>query len=342
MMDKRFEGRDEPILDPDLPIIDAHHHLFTRPGITYLLDDFLADAQAGHKIVASVAVEILAFARKDGPEHLRPLGEIEYLNGVGAMAATGVFGPCRAVSGIVGYADLRFGEQIGELLDQSVARAPDRFRGVRQNSLYHDNDIIYNFITHAPPRGLLQHPNFRAGFREVAKRGLNFDCGILSNQIVEMAELADDFPNTSFMLDHLGMTMCLGMEKNDPRRKEEFDYLRASLREAGKRPNVHCKIGGFGLPFWNFGLIERPDPIGYLELAETWAPYVEIAIEAFGPERCMMESNFPMDGRACGYVPLWNALKHIVRGYSANEKAALFHRTAKRVYRLDLPDSLFI
>ena len=337
-MTKRFDGRDEPILDPDLPIIDAHHHLFTRLGIRYLLDDFLADAQSGHNVVASIAVEILAFARKDGPEHLRPLGEIEYLNGVGAMGASGVFGRCRVAAGIVGYADLRFGEQIGELLDQAIARAPERFRGVRQNSLYHNNDIIYNYISHRPPRGLLQHPNFRSGFSEIAKRGLNFDCGILSNQIVELAELADDFPNTSFMLDHLGMTMCLGMSPDDPRRTEEFNYLRDSLREAAKRPNVHCKIGGFGLPFWNFGLIEHKDPVGYLELAEIWAPYVEIAIEAFGADRCMMESNFPMDGRACGYVPLWNALKHIVRSASRSEKAALFHDNAARIYRLTLPD----
>jgi predicted TIM-barrel fold metal-dependent hydrolase len=325
-------GRDEAILEPELPIVDSAHHLFDRPALRYMTDDFLADVRAGHRIVATVYVETLAFARPDGPELLRPLGEIEFANGVGAMSASGVYGDCRLCAGIVGHADLRFGAQVGELLDQSLARAPERFRGVRQITIEDDSDAPFRYVTNRPARGIMKHPNFRAGFHEVASRGLSFDAAVFHHQLDEVAELADAFPDVAIVLNHVGQAMAMDLDATG--RKMVFEKLRLSLKALGRRPNVTCKIGGLGLPFWGFGFEKRSDPVGYLELAEAWRPYVEAAIEAFGPERCMMESNYPPDGRAAGFVPLWNALKHIVRGASAEEKAALFHRTATRVYRL--------
>lgn len=332
---KRFEGRDEPILDPALPIVDAQHHLLAKPVLRYLYDDYLADTQAGHRIVASVYVETLAMARSDGPELLRPLGEVEFANGVGAMAASGTFGSCKVCAGIVGHADLRTGERVAELLERCVAAAPSRFRGVRQVTIEHPTEVPFRYISNRPPIGAMKDPAFRAGFRQLARLGLSFDAAVFHHQLAEVGRLAADFPDTTIVLNHAGSLMA--MELGEAERADAFRAWSASMRDLARLDNVVVKVGGFGLPFWDFGFMERADPLGYLELAAAWKPYVETTIAAFGAQRCMMESNYPWDGRSCGFVPLWNALKHITRACSDEEKAALFHGTAMRIYRLDIP-----
>jgi len=331
-----FAGRDEPILDPDIPIIDSHHHLFDRPALRYMLDDYLADVRAGHRIVASVYLETQAFARLDGPVVLRPLGEIEFANGVAAMCASGAYGDCRVAAAIVGYADLRLGDGVAELLDRALELAPERFRGVRQVSIDDPTESPYRFITHRPPRGIMKSAGFRPGFEQVVKRGLTFDAAMFHHQLQDLIDLADAFPYATIVLNHCGHAMAMDMDEQA--RADVFRNYRESMFEVARRPNIYCKIGGLGMPFWGFRFEERDDPIGYQELATTWRPYVETCIEAFGVDRCMMESNYPPDGRSGGFVPLWNALKHIVRGASSSEKAALFHGTAARVYRIDLPE----
>ncbi len=334
-------GRNEPILDPDLPIIDSHHHLFDRPGkpgmppLRYLLDDYLEDAYAGHRIVASVYLEIHAFARPDGPEVLRPLGEVEFANGIGAMAASGRYGPCRVAAGIVGYADLRLGDAVGGLLDRCLEAAPERFRGIRQVTMVHHTEAPYQFITNRPPKDVMTSPGFRPAFEHLIKRNLSFDAAVFHHQIPEIIALADAFPQATIILNHCGSAILMD-ETDEAGRQRVFAHWRTQMRELARRPNVYCKVGGMGLIPWHFGLEQRPDPIGYQELARLWDPWVSESIAAFGAERCMMESNYPPDGRSAGFVPLWNALKHIVRGASASEKAALFHGTAAKVYRLSV------
>ena len=337
MVAKRLEGRDEEILEPDIPIIDAHHHLFQRPQLKYMLEDYLDDAGAGHNIVATVYAEIQAFARPDGPEILRPLGEIEFANGVGAMCDSGTLGRCHVAAAIVGYADLRHGAAIGEFFDQAMALAPRRFRGIRQITIEHSSEVPFKYMTHRPPVGVLAHEQFRSGFKELAQRGLTFDAAVFHHQMPAIAKLASDFPHTIIALNHIGMAM--GMEMDEPDRQTVYGEWSATLRELALRGNVVCKIGGLGMPFWGFGFENREGPIGYRELATAWRPYVETAIEVFGANRCMMESNFPPDARSCGFVPLWNALKYIVKDYSPSEKSALFHGTAARVYSIDLPST---
>ena len=334
-------GRDEPILDPDIAILDAHMHLFDRPAVgdrpamRYLLDEYLADAGAGHRIIASVYVEIMAFLRRDGPEVLRPLGEIEFANGIGAIAASGVYGDCRACAGIVGYADLRLGDQVAELLDRAIEAAPERFRGIRQCTNFDTTEAPYRFITNRPPRGVMQSPGFRPGFKHLVKRGLTFDAAMFHHQLQDVIDLADAFPDATIVLNHCGHALAMDLDERG--RAELFRQWRELMIKVARRPNVYCKIGGLGLPMWGFRFEERQDPIGYLELATTWRPWVETSIEAFGAKRCMMESNYPPDGRSAGFVPLWNALKHIVRAASREDKAALFHDTAANVYRIQLP-----
>lgn len=328
------EGRDEEILDPDIEIIDAHHHLFDRPHLRYLLPDYLEDVRCGHKIIGTVYVETQAMARPDGPEELRPVGEIEFANGVAATMRSGVYGPCRVAAAIVGFADMTSGDRVAATLDASMAAAPDRFRGVRQIGIAHPEEKVLRFLTHRPPTDLLKSPGFRAAYRQLGLRGLSFDTAVLHHQLPELAQLAADFPDTTVVLNHVGL--ATSVEHTPQARAETFKAWRKNLHEIARRPNVVCKIGGLGGSYWGFGFIERTEPIGYKELAATWGPYVEAAIESFGADRCMMESNFPNDGRSCGFVPLWNTMKYIVRGYSSAEKTALFRGTAERIYRMDL------
>ena len=339
MKTKRNEGRDEPALEPDLPIVDSHIHLFDgRPAPRYLLPEYLTDATTSHRIVASVYVESNAFFRTHGPELLRPLGEVEFANGVGAMATSGVYGDCRACAAIVAHADLTLGDSVAEYLDRALQTAPERLRGVRQVTVEDPSGRFFQFMMMNRPRvGILRHPEFRRGFRHLAPRGLSFDAAIVHPQMPDIAELADAFPETTIVLNHMGTAFGIGEDAAGFSRV--FQAWRDSLRELARRPNVLCKVGGLGMAQWGFGFEARPDAVGYLELAAAWRPYVETAIDAFGPERCMMESNFPPDGRSCGFVPLWNALKHIVRDYSPGEKRDLLSATASRIYRIGLPST---
>lgn len=329
---KRLDGRDEPIIDPDIPIIDAHHHLGPRPAGRFMFEDFLEDAGAGHNVRASVYVESRAMFRPDGPEVLRPIGEIEFANGIGAMAANGYFGTCKVAAAIVGYANVTLGEGIGELLDRALQTAPDRFRGIRLPTMDHSNPAPWRYVPHKPPAGLLEHPGFRPGFAELGPRGLSFDAAVFDHQMPDLAALASAFPDTTVVLGHMGHVMALDMDEQE--RAETFLRWRGYMADLAALPNVVCKVGGLGLPFWAFGFEDRPDAIGSEELAKAWRPYVETAVETFGADRCMLESNFPADAVSVGYVPLWNAFKRILAGASPGEKASLFHGTAARVYRI--------
>jgi L-fuconolactonase len=205
---------------------------------------------------------------------------------------------------------------------------------VRHIAMSHPNEAVLRFLTHRPPPDLLKSPEFRAAFGHLGQRRLSFDATVLHHQLPEVAQLAADFPDTTIVLDHAGLATIVPGEARDP--SEIFEEWRTNMRSLAHHQNVVCKIGGLGTSYWGFGFTDRTAPIGYRELAEAWKPYVETSIELFGVERSMMESNFPNDGRACGFVPLWNALKFIVRDFTPQEKAALFRGTAERIYRVDL------
>ncbi|MCJ1961584.1 amidohydrolase family protein [Novosphingobium mangrovi (ex Hu et al. 2023)] len=324
------------ILEPDLAIVDAHHHLFHNANVTYGAQDYARDATSGHKVIASVYVDAHSFYRPDGPEVLRPLGEVEYANGIGAMARGGAFGGLGLCAGIVGHADLRHGAAVGELLDRAMAAAPERFRGIRQTTMDFPDERPYRyFMSGKPPMGVLEHPRFREGFAELARRGLSFDAAAFHHRLPEIAKLADAFPDTPIIVNNMGIAMALDTEGED--RRDVFALWAANLTDLAQRGNVTCKVGGLGMPFWNLGLHERTEKAGPEELARLWQPLIETALNAFGPARCMACSNYPPDSRSASYVDLWNALKLATTGFSGDERNALFHGTAKAIYRLDLP-----
>ncbi|ANI80143.1 amidohydrolase family protein [Sphingobium sp. EP60837] len=335
MRNKRLDGRDEPILEPELAIIDSHFHLFDRPGNRYMLEEYLFDVAGGHNIIASIYCETQAFIRADGPELLRPLGEVEFANGIAAMSASGIYGPCKVNHGIVGHANLTLGAQVGELLDRCINLAPERFRGVRHITMDYPDERPYRyFMSGRPPMGVMDTTGFPLGLAEVDKRGLVFDTAVFDPLLPTLTGFVDKFPNLRFVLNHMGTAVGIDMTADE--RVELFQSWSASLRELARRPNVYCKVGGMGMPHWGLEFELREDVVGSSVLAEAWRPYVETAIEAFGADRCMMESNFPPDSRTGGFVPIWNAYKLITRNATEDEKTALYRGTAARVYDLEI------
>ena len=326
----------EPALLPDLPIVDPHHHLWDRPGGRYLLDELLADLGSGHRIDATVFVECKSMWRAGGTPEMRPVGETEFVAGVAAMSASGGYGPAAICAGIVGHADLRAGGRIRPVLEAHVARGGGRFRGIRHIAAYDASPAVVTTSV-VPPPGLLADADFRTGFAELAPLGLSFDAWLYQTQLAELAALADAFPATTIVLDHLGGVLGVGPYAS--RQDEMFAAWSRDLRELARRPNVAVKLGGLGMRICGFGFADRPEPPNSAQLAARWAPYVETGIAAFGVDRCMFESNFPVDKGSCSYGVLWNAFKRLAAGSSDAERAALFAGTARRVYRLDAAET---
>ena len=324
----------EDALEPGLPIIDPHHHLWTRPGNRYLIDDFLADARSGHDIKASVFVECGAFYRKGVSELMAPVGQVEFANGIAAMAASGAYGDTLVCAGIVGTADLRAGAAAGEVLDAQIAAGGGRFRGIRFITKW-DADEELNTGRYKPPRGLMQDRAFRAGFALLAPRKLSFDAMVYHPQHLELADLARAFPETTIVLNHVGGLIALTRNYLD-RKEEAIAHWRSSMTELAKCPNVFVKLGGLGMPYLGFGLEKLDVPASSERLAAAWGPIFRHCIDTFGPGRCMFESNFPPDRESASYAVLWNAFKRVAAGYSADEKRALFYSAAAKAYRLNL------
>jgi L-fuconolactonase len=320
----------EDVLEPALAICDPHHHLWDHPGHRYLLDELLADTGSGHDVRSTVFVECLSMYRAAGPAALRPVGETEFVNGIAAMSASGRYGATRVAAGIVAFADLALGDQVGAVLDAHMAASP-RFRGIRHAAGWDASEAVRNSHTNPPP-GLLGDARFRRGFGQLARRGLTFDAWCYHPQLPEVADLARAFPDTTIVLDHFGGPLGIGPYRD--RRAEVFAGWRTALRGVADCPNVVAKLGGLVMPLNGFGFHKRAVPPTSVELADATRDWYRHAIECFGVERCMFESNFPVDRVSASYRVLWNSFKRIAAGFSSSEKAALFHDTAVRVYGL--------
>jgi L-fuconolactonase len=318
----------EEALDPDLPICDPHHHLWEFPDNRYLVDEFLADA-AGHRITRTVYVECQQKYRASGPDELRPLGETEFVRDCTEALRSGA--ATRVAAGIVGFADLTLGAAVQDVLEGHLA-VTSRFRGIRYASAWDSSDKIRPTHTH-PSQHLMRCEQFRAGLARLSALGLSFDAWVFHPQLSELTELARALPDLTIVLDHVGGPLGVGPYAG--RRAEVFSLWRRGLAELATCGNVFVKIGGLAMTMYGFGWHKRPAPPGSEELAEAFQPYYETCLECFGAQRCMFESNFPMDQASCSYGVLWNAYKRLARSCSPTERAALFHDTASRVYQLE-------
>lgn len=317
--------KEEPI-GPDLPICDPHHHLWDRPNSRYLLDDLMADLGGGHRVVSTVFVECSAMYRQGGPPELRPVGETEFVETVAKVAP----GPVAVAAGIVAHADLTLGARVAEVLEAHLAASPTRFRGIRHSAAWDASPAIGGYMS--PPPGLLLDTRFREGFACLGRYGLTFDAWLYHTQLPELADLARAFPDVTIILDHIGGPLHIGPYAGQ--RDAVFQAWQRGIAGLASCPNVVVKLGGLGMAIGGFGWQDRPAPPGSAELAQAMAPYYLWCIEQFGVDRCMFESNFPVDRRSYSYTVLWNAFKRITQGFSAQERAALFYDTATRMYRL--------
>src|SRR5215831_17119518 len=323
----------EDIIDPARPIVDPHHHLWDRGGLRYLIEEITDDIASGHNIIATVYVEARSMYRASGPEPFRPVGEVEFVNGVAAMAASGAYGKALICAGIVGHTNLLLGEGAKPVLEAEIAAGNGRFRGIRHSSAWDADQVAAGFYANRP-KGLLLDSTFRKGFACLAPLGLSFDAWLFHPQLGELADLARAFPDTQIILDHCGGVIGIGSYAG--RREEIFAAWKASIKEVAQCPNVVVKLGGLAMRLLGYDFHEQPRPPSSEEAASAWRPYVETCIDAFGPERCMFESNFPPDKGQCSYQVIFNAFKRIAAQYSEAEKTALFSATAARVYRLHL------
>ncbi|MFN3933113.1 amidohydrolase family protein [Parvibaculum sp.] len=321
----------EAALEPALPIIDPHHHLWVHPGSRYELEELLDDTGQGHNIRATVFVECKAMYRADGPEHLKPVGETEYVNGIAAKSASGGFGEMRACAGIVGFADLRLGSAVDEVLEAHIAAAPARFRGIRHASAFDASPEVRPSHTN-PPEGLLGLEDFREGFKRLAKYNMTFDAWLYHRQIPELTSLARANPQTTIIFDHFGGPIGIGPYEG--KRAEIFAQWKKDVADLASCPNVVAKLGGINMAVNGFGWHKRALPPTSDELVAATRDWYLHSIDVFGPARCMFESNFPVDKLSCSYGVVWNAFKKIASGFSADEKRHLFHDTAARVYRI--------
>ncbi|MCT2558076.1 amidohydrolase family protein [Tsuneonella sp. YG55] len=340
----------ESIIEPDLPIIDPHHHLWDlRPlfgamqgplhpfsaalsdAAYYAFDDLYSDTHSGHNVIATVFLECHAFYDAARGQHLQSVGEVEFVNGVAAQGASGLYGAYRPCAAIVGHADLTLGAGAGVVLDALSAASP-RFVGIRHSAAWDADPEVLGPVGRAP-EGLYRDAAFREGFAELGKRGLTFDAWLLEPQLGDLLDLARAFPDQPIVMDHCGTPLGIGTYRG--KLHENFDRWRASVRAIAECENVTVKLGGLAMAF-----CQLPDKgpmagTGSEDLAAMWRPYIETCIEAFGPDRAMFESNYPVDRWGASYAELWNAFKRLTTGASSDEKRALFAGTAARVYGLE-------
>jgi predicted TIM-barrel fold metal-dependent hydrolase len=318
----------ETAIDPDLPICDSHHHLWERPPRDYLLGELLDDIQSGHNVVSTVAVECRYSYREGGPEELRPVGETEFLDKVAYQVGADPVIKTRVAAAIVAHTNLTLGDNAAAVLEAHRAASPGRFRGIRHSTIW---DASGALRSDAPP-GLLGDSQFRRGFARLGKLNLSFDAWLYHPQLPELVDLARAFPQVTIILDHIGAP--LGVGPYTGKRDEVFQVWSRGIAALASCPNVFVKLGGVGSLRSGYDWHERLVKPSSVELAAALRPYFEWCIEKLGADRCMFESNFPVEKLSTSYVNLWNSFKRITENYSAGERAALFHDTAARVYRI--------
>ena len=325
---------EEPTLEPDMPICDAHHHFwdFRRervPYHRYLLHELMADVNSGHNVRSTVFIEARAMYRPDGPDEMRPVGEVEFVQGLAAASASGLYGPCRAAAAIIGHANLSLGDGVERVLDALQAASPNRFRGIRHSAGWDPHPEVEN----RAPEGMLSSEQFRAGAMVLARKGLVYENTVFFPQLHELAEFAKAIPDLTIVSNHICGLMRVGPYGN--RDDEVIPAWRDGVAAVAQCPNVVVKLGGVGQPRYGFDWHTRETPIGSEELAEAMAPLMTYCIDQFGPERSMFESNFPPDKVSYSYNVMYNAFKRMTSSYSPSERAAMLHDNAERVYSID-------
>ena len=328
----------EDTIEPDLPICDPHHHFWDMrteriPFQRYMLHELVDDIGSGHNVRSTVFVEARSMYRSSGPEEMRPVGEVEFVQGLAAASESGMYGAARAAAAIVGHANLNLGERVEPVLEALQAASPNRFRGIRHSVTWDPHPEIEVTALHRM-KGQLLSDDFRAGARILSRMGMSLEGWMYFPQLPELADFARAVPDLTIILNHIGGLLRVGPYGNND--DEVLAAWRSGIAAVAACPNVVVKLGGIGMPRTGFDWHARDVPIGSEELAESMAPFMNYCIEQFGPDRSMFESNFPVDKVSYSYNVMYNAFKRLSKGYSDSERADMFHDTAARVYRIDV------
>ena len=312
----------EDIIDPEREIVDPHHHLWTRAGAVYELDQLNADIGAGHNVVQTIYVECHSYYDETAPKHLQPVGEVAHVAGLNAGG-----GP---VAGIIGRADLS-DPRLGDILDAMQTVGRGKLSGIRQAGAcaLEPNKLV---IPGRNPPDRYADPEFRRGVAELGRRGLVYDTWHYHHQADDFLALAQAVPDTVMVLDHFGTP--LGVGRFAGQREAIFPRWKDDMTALAECPNVRAKLGGMAMPDngWGWNLADKPPTSDEFVAAQgAWYHHM---IACFGPERCMFESNFPVDRTSVSYPVLWNAFKKIAARYDDAAQQAMFSGTARQTYGL--------
>lgn len=322
----------EEVLLPALPIIDPHHHVWDVPGFRYALDDYVADAGSGHNVVATVYADCGASYRADGPVAMRPVGETEHVVGIRAESRSGRHGSIRVAEGMFGYADLTLGAEVEDVLRAHRTAGGGCFKGIRFATNWDPSDDISNY----KPIGrahVLSEPAVREGLSVLARLDLVLDSLTWFTQAADVVAAADAVPGLTIVVEHCGGPLGYGPYAGA--KDENFSRWKTGIVEMARRPGMRCKLGGLMIRAAAYDYLTAAAPPSSSVLAKAWQPWIETCIELFGPDRCMFESNFPLDKIGTGWLTLWNAYKQIAVGASEDELRALFSGTAARTYHIE-------
>jgi len=323
----------EETLEPEISICDPHHHFWVaRPEPVhyqqYLLPELSSDVGSGHNVKSTVFIEVRCEYRTDGPDEMKPVGEVEYIQTIADAADAGNEGLTKAAAAIIGHADLKLGDGVRPVLEAMQAASPNRFRGVRHSVGYDESPELAN----RDIKGALGTDGYRAGAKVLASMGLVLENSLYYHQLSELADFARAVPELPIVLNHIGGLVRVGPYAN--RDEEVMPEWRKGVEEVSKCPNIIMKLGGVGQLRYGYYWHDRETAIGSEELAQELGPLMEHCIQQFGPDRCMFESNFPVDKISYSYNVIYNAFKRLSKGYSPTERAAMFHDTAARVYNI--------
>ena len=320
----------EDIIDPARPIIDSHHHLWqeTSRWGSYELEDLWRDTGSGHNIEKTIFIDCHSSYRKDGPAELKPVGETEYV--VTAAENSARRDGCATIAGIVSHANMKLGDRVEEVMQAHEVAGKGLFRGIRHAGPVDDTGSLSN-----PGRAdncPYGDANFRRGVQRIGELGYTYDTWHFYHQNPDFLALAEAVPGTTMILDHFGTPLGVGVYAG--RQAEIFDQWQRDITAIARCPNVYAKLGGLAMPDNGFGWDQDERPPTSDEFVRAQRAYYLHTIDVFGPERCMFESNFPVDKLSIAYHVMWNGMKKIVADFSEDEKQAMFYDTAARVYRV--------
>ena len=334
----RQEWLDQHIEDPispNIPIIDPHHHLWDVGFGRYYIEELLEDINSsGHNILSTVYIMSSSNTKiysKDGLEEFKPLKEIEFATSEGKRADLIPNNKVKVNASIVGSVDLTYGNKLQPVLEKAVNISEGRLKGIRMLLASHIDPRISSGAVKSD-LGLMLHPNFIEGAKCIQNANLSLDFWIYHTQLNEMEKIARSLPDLTIILNHIGGPIHLG--EYEGKQAATHREWRSAMMRLSRIPNINVKLGGLGMAVNGAKFHNNKFPPNSVQLSDVWKPWIYETIDMFGFDRCMFESNFPVDKGSCSYGALWNAFKILAKDMSDDEINKLFSKNAAKIYKI--------